>query len=356
MKKTLFLLGTYLFVQGTTTAQLAHPQPSNPLFSNQQDLFINNRVLFHINGKPISVLDLKKKMDMVLYKEFPEYAQSPTHRYQFYSTNWLDVLIQYIDRELVIADAKEKQLPITDAEIREQLQQIFGVNYLEVLDQLEFSLDEAWKMAEEEITVERMMMFSVQYRARDSITPEQIKEFYHKYVQEKSSDSTFSYKIITFRNPAIELAKSTAEESYRLLTSSSTSVDTLIKTLKKDGLLGDETEINISDTYEQPRSELSKRYLSALENLKPGYFSLPLEQVSRNSQQSVYRIFLLENVVQPRVESLEALENRIKERLLQEAIAQKTEQYIHRLREHFHISEEEIKGSLPENFSPFYLN
>jgi len=357
-------MGTYMkikffisiFLLLTTVSLTAQLMQENDLSKTNQTVFVNNRVLFNINNKSISVLDLKKKMDMVLFKQFPQYKDSSVHQYQFYTTNWLNVLVQSIDRELVIADAKEKKLPISDSDIREELQELFGINYLEVIDDLNLSSEEAWALAEEELTVERMMLYSVKFNARDSVTPEEISKAYESYCLSKGSDSEFSYRIITFRNPNSELAHSNAETAYHLLTKSDIPIDQLEQKLKENNQLDVKSKLSISNRYTQKQNELSSIYLVALENLKPGSFSLPNEQVSRQSQEAVYRIFYLINQKQSKVEPLKIVEAMLKDRLLQEAIAQKTENYILKLRDHFHITEEEIQHSFPESFTPFVLN
>ena len=352
--KIRFFISTFLLL--TTASLTAQLMQESDLSKTNQTVAVNNRVLFNVNNKPISVLDLKKKMDMVLFKQFPQYKDSSVHQYQFYTTNWLNVLVQSIDRELVIADAKEKKLPISDSDIREELQELFGINYLEVIDDLNLSSEEAWALAEEELTVERMMLYSVKFNARDSVTPEEISKAYESYCLSKSSDSEFSYRILTFRNSNPELAHSNAETAYNLLTKSNTPIDQLEEKLKENNQLDVNRKLSISNRYTQKQNELSSSYFLALENLKPGSFSLPKEQHSQQSQEAVYRIFYLINQKKPKVEPLKVVEAMIKDQLLQEAIAQKTETYILKLRDHFHITEEEIKHSFPENFTPFFLN
>ena len=46
---------------------------------NQEDkleLVVNNQILAKVNGKPISVIDIMKKMDLLFYRRFPQYTSS----------------------------------------------------------------------------------------------------------------------------------------------------------------------------------------------------------------------------------------------------------------------------------------
>src|ERR1700730_13068687 len=70
-------------------------------------IVVNNRILAKVNGKEISVFDVMKKMDMLFYRQFPEYTSSMQARFQFYQVSWKRVLQDLIDKELIMADAEE---------------------------------------------------------------------------------------------------------------------------------------------------------------------------------------------------------------------------------------------------------
>ena len=91
--------------------------------SNQssQHLVVNNRILAKVNDKTISVLDVMKKMDVFLTRYYPHLSDSTTARYQYFSSQWKDVLSQMIDNELMLADAEKLELKVTDAEVRETI-------------------------------------------------------------------------------------------------------------------------------------------------------------------------------------------------------------------------------------------
>src|SRR5262245_20569039 len=106
------------------------------------DLLVKNRVLMKLNGKSITVMDVVRKMDLLFYRQFPDLAASSVARYQFYMAGWRTILEAVIDDQLILADAEEKKVEVTDGEVREELEQLFGPDTVLNLDKLGMSLDE----------------------------------------------------------------------------------------------------------------------------------------------------------------------------------------------------------------------
>ena len=46
-------------------------------------VIVHNRILAKVNGKAISVVDIMKKMDILFYREYPQYTSSSQARFQF---------------------------------------------------------------------------------------------------------------------------------------------------------------------------------------------------------------------------------------------------------------------------------
>ena len=62
--KKLFCIALILFVP--------HLQAQHSfMFGQEPKLQINNRILANVNGKPISVIDAMKKMDVIFFRQFP---------------------------------------------------------------------------------------------------------------------------------------------------------------------------------------------------------------------------------------------------------------------------------------------
>src|SRR5262249_20356447 len=143
MKKNIILFVLCLQL-GASTLQA---QSNKMLFGNEnKKIFVNNRILAKVNGKAISIMDIMKKMDLLFYKQFPQYAGSTEARHQFYSLYWKNALQDSIDKELIMADAKEAKLEVTGGEIRQELEALFGPNIIANLDKAGISYDDAAEM------------------------------------------------------------------------------------------------------------------------------------------------------------------------------------------------------------------
>src|SRR5262249_45381970 len=139
---------------------------------------VQNRVLATVNGNVISVIEVKKKMDMLLYQNFPQCLDVPEARYEFYSSHWRKVLSVLIYRELMLADAEAKGFPMSSGDVREELEEIFGPDVMLNLDNAGLTLDEAWQMVKADITIRRMLYYQVRMRVTPQITPSEIRKAY----------------------------------------------------------------------------------------------------------------------------------------------------------------------------------
>src|ERR1700738_2776124 len=157
MRKWLLLLLGILFPALLPTLSAVGSGSSLvPLQNQGERIFVNNRILAKINGKPISVVDVMKKMDLLFYKRYPQYTSIPAARFQFYQLHWQYVLNELIDKELVMADAADNKLPLTPGDIRQEMEEWFGPNIIVNLDQAGLTFDEAWKLVEEDLILQRM--------------------------------------------------------------------------------------------------------------------------------------------------------------------------------------------------------
>jgi hypothetical protein len=51
-----------------------------------------------------------KKMDMLLHQNYPQYADSPQARLQFYASRWRPIFMEMIDTELILSDAQDREI------------------------------------------------------------------------------------------------------------------------------------------------------------------------------------------------------------------------------------------------------
>ena len=316
---------------------------------------VNNRILAQVNGNVISVIDVKKKMDMILYQNYPQYLEVPEARFEFYTSHWREVLRDLIDRELMIQDADEKGFPISSGDIREELEEIFGPEVMINLDNAGLTLDEAWQMVKADIIIRRMLYYQVRMRIMAQITPSEIRKAYEDVVAKISSQKECVWRCLTLKSNETAQASHYADKLLLLLNDEKIAIDNLQDELEKRSMVDPEVQLLISQSFRQKQSELSLSLQELLLSMNEGSYSTPQLQTSRSDPHPVVRIYFVEELKEERVPTLQELEPRLKEDIIQEMTVKKTATYLDDLRRHFHLSKEEIEKELPVNFQPFVL-
>lgn len=315
----------------------AAPRSNDYLMQSRSSVHINNRILAVVNGKPISAVDVAKKMDLVFYKQFPEYADSEEARYHYYLINWKQSLKELIDKELIIADAEESRLPISAGDVREELEAIFGPNIISNLEKAGLTFDEAWEIIKSDITIRRMIMARVNSKATMTVGPQQIREAYAQYQGDKM-EKEWKYRVATIRHHNEEHAKELAEHVHRQLSSEKLTMDALPKfATTLEGELS-KAKITISELFERSEKSISEAHKSGIENLDVQSYSAPIAQSSRTDKNgSLYRIFFVEDCKVPQKTPFKDVEKTIKDHLVQEAVKAETERYLIYLRKHYGV-------------------
>ncbi len=254
---------------------------------------VNNRILAKINGKAISVIDVMKKMDVIFYQQYPDYAYLPSARYQFYQANWRHVLDELIDKELIMADAQEKHFNVSNGDIRQEMEELFGPQVMLSLDSIGLTYDEAWKIIASDITIRRMIMYQVHSKTINHINPKALREAYERYVQSYQKKEEWCYQMLTFRSNDDLQCSELASYAYSLLSSKEADVASLKDRLIAEKRVDDALQLNISPVYTQEDKELVSSTKEILHNLLPGTFSIPVVQKSRSDTKKVCRIFHL---------------------------------------------------------------
>lgn len=312
-----------ILVQSLTAANMPMPD-----FSQNQKIAVQNTILSQVNGRTISVLDVKKKMDLVFYQNYPQLAESSQARYQFYQTSWRRVLMEMIDNELILADAQDKEIKLTDGEVREAIEERFGPNVVETLDKIGLTYDEAWKMIKEDMIVQRMSWWFVHSRAISSVTPKDIKEAYRLYLKANPAYVEMKYRVITVRDADL------AEKTHQLLS----------------GKRPEEVElgegVTLSNEFVAKDIELSDSHRNALSHLEPGTYSPPL--ISKGT----YKIFYLVQKTEHPAPAFEDLSNHLRNELTQKAVAKESENYVGKLRKHYGFESQKL---VAENVQPFSI-
>src|SRR3990167_2592182 len=172
---------------------------SHASIPKEPDLIINNRPVAKINGKVISLMDVVKKMDLILQEYGKEYLESNVARYQFYSKQLEPTLDDMISSELMLLDAEQKKITVTDGQVREELESRFGPNMIENLEMVHMTHDEAYEMIRSELIVNQLMGVKVHSKTVLSVTPHDIKDAYTTYLAENSPKETWKYQVLSLR-------------------------------------------------------------------------------------------------------------------------------------------------------------
>lgn len=315
--------------------------------AEEPKIAVQNAILAKVNGTTISMLDVKKKMDLFFHQNYSHLADSTQARFQFYETSWHQMLMEMIDHQLILADATEKEVKLSDGEIREEMEMRFGPNIMLTLDKIGLSYDEAWKMVKEELIVSRMNWWFIHSKALAQVTPQDIRHTYRLYLEENPSYQEWKYRIISMRG---ENAEAIAKKAYSLLTASENSPECLA-----DALKAIDPSIQVSSEYTATDRELSKTHQAALAPLSPTQYSQPLLQTSRSDKQPIARIFYLSQKSDHPAPSFEQISTTLRQELLQKAAAQESTSYLAKLHKHYGYDDSYLNAMIPSDFHPFSL-
>ncbi len=352
MKTLLYLICFFL----TLSSQASAVKNESFLFGKDEpkQVVVNNCILAKVNGKVISVIDIMKKMDMMFYKQYPEYASIPEARFQFYQVNWKFVLEDLIDKELILADAEENKLPVSNGDVRQEMESIFGPNIIMNLDKVGLSYDEALKLVHDDITIRRMMYIRVNSKAIKQVTPQDVRVAYDQYAKDNVRQSEWTYYVMTIRDPDAAIGAQASKLIHDLL-NEKTPFETLAQKVKDENLLGATTTLSVSQEYKHSEKEISEANKEALSKLNKGEHGSPISQKSKADSSLVYRIFYLKDMQQGGVVPFGEVSETIKDKLIDAEAEKETDSYLKKLRKHFDIQDGPLKEMLSAGFQPFSI-
>lgn len=327
------------------------------LFSEEKPshIFVNNRILAKVNGNAISAIDVMKKLDMLFYRQFPQYSSSVEARFQFYQVNWKHILNEMIEKELIIADAEENKLETSNGDIRQEMETLFGPNIIGNLDKAGLTYDDAWKIVKEDLLIKRMIFIRVNSKAVRSVTPSDVRVAYEQFAKENARPDTWEYQVLSLRGDDAAASEKAASRAHEFLLEGNTSYDEIKKQLEEESLITETTTLNISENYRHTEKEVSEAYKEILSTLEQGSFSEPIAQKSRAKNAIVYRIFHLKEILPGGVPPFQVVENKVRGMLIDNIVDKESDEYINRLRKHFAVQEGTEHQMFPEDYQPFAL-
>ncbi len=349
-----FTLALFLFIHSIAVGM--NPGfPSLPTESQEpKELVIHNRILAKVGDKTISVLDIVKQMDVFIHTHYPHIENSLFERFQFYTTNWREVLQQTIDIEMIIADAGDKDLNIADSEIREGVLERFGPNVMLTLDQCGISYEEAQKIVRDDLVVQRMNWFKVHAKTLQKIGPKELREAYQNYLSSHPQEEEWTYQVLSIKSPEEDLSKNIAKEAFSLLHTAHVGMESLAQKLGEEKQLQkDAFSFSISNELTATEKTISLAHRLGLEGLHVGEYSAPIPQQSGNDSRPVQRIFWLKNHTIKQPPSFYQLKETLEQELIHRMIQKENIVYKERLNKKFqHFFMLEPFGP---NFEPFSL-
>jgi len=343
------MLKTLLFsvvILGSLQAQ----NPPVPQMEQVHEIVVQNRILTKLNGKNISVLDVMKEMDMFLSRYYPQYMDSKTARFQFYSTQWRKTLEQMIDHELMVTDAISREVKVSDGEVREEIHTRFGPNVMESLDQLGISYDEAREKVEQDMIVQRIQWVRVTSKVLQKVTSQEIKNAYQKYLQENPAKEEWKYQFATIRAADDATAQKLAHQLAALQEKSQGNLTVAVDLFKAELPPESTPTLSVSQEFTLEDKSVSQAHREVLSQMKPSQWSAPTTQLSRDGT-TVVRIFHLKDHTHTHPPAFAAISNELKQNLLQETAEKETNSYVAKLRERFNFDEKSL--DIPPHFEPF---
>lgn len=349
------LIATSLLSLDPDLAKVITPEALGIPSEDSLELTFQNRVLAKIGSKAITVLDVMKKMDMIFFREFPQYAKSSTARFQFYDMNWRAILGEMIDNQLVLSDAEELKMPISRGDVRQEIEQIFGPNIIQNLDQAGLTLEEAMQMIKDSILIRRMTFFKVNMMAQKKVTPQKIKSAYDEYLKNFEPKNEWTYQVLSIRDPNPETNEKLANEVSLLLKEKKVPIDKISEKKSEIPSWNSFSSISLSEEYKHIESEVSPQYLEVLQELKIGAISSPIKQKNRKDNATFFRIFYLKGKKMdhplPFKEKIKDLESD----LLERAYLEEHDHYFQSLRDKYHLNKENLEKEIPSDFRPFSI-
>lgn len=321
---------------------------TEPVDFSDQKIAVQNSILAKVNGKTISMMDVKKKMDLAFHQLYPHYAGNPQARLQYYEASWRHSLMDMIDHELIISDAIDKEIKLTDGEVREAMEERFAPNVMQTLDQIGLTYDETWKMIRNELIVQRMTWWFIQSKAMSSVTPQDIRQAYRLYLEENPPYSEWKYRVVSIRVDKADDALS--DQIHQLLSESGQSPEAVSDELKAFEAPG--ISIAVSNEFTANDKELSELHKASLSPLNPGDYSKPSFQTSRIDKKTVYRIFYLVDKSDHPAPLFEDLSVQLRNDLIQKAATEESKTYVTKLRKFYGF---DSTAGLPEDLHPFSL-
>lgn len=353
LKKNLYIALLISFCLFVSASQFDSPSPMTP---PAPSFVINNRPLIRINGKIISLMDVVKKMDLIIYEHFPETRNSPVRLFQFYTSQWKFTFEDMIFHELTLADGEAKEIKVSDGDVREEMEKRFGPNIISNLSKLNLDYEEVRGIIHSELLVKQLQGMKIYSKAQLSVTPELVKKEYISHLEKNPPKEEWSYQVFSVRGKDEQECKSIIEHVSSDLKLQNTKLSSLYDELKGlPSVQNKSVALNLSKEFVVDDKNLSEEHKSILTKLKDNEFSQPIAQVSRVDHSNVYRIFHLKSHKITEALSFNEVSEDLENTLLNNAAQKEREAYKQKLYKKFGFDQDFLKQIIPDDYQPFVV-
>ena len=315
------------------------------------EIVIHNRPLVKVNGKNISLIDVKKKMDEFLFRNYPEAMQDPLQCFQYYQARWRPTLDDIINNELMLIEAETREIKVGDADVREEVEARFGPNVMATLDKINLSLDEARALVHTELVVQRILWLHVNQKVYQEVTPQKMRNSYSDYIKKHPPTDQWIYQVLSIRGGNAELCKKIAQDASDMVHTANSNLQSA--KIAIEAMYAEEPahpQLNVSEDYVVENKQLSDMHRTALEDLKDGDFSSPVSQISRATGGEVWRIFHLKERKTIDPPTFDSICDQLKSQLQQECYMHHSQIYFKKLRTDY-----QLDINIPDDYDPFQL-
>jgi hypothetical protein len=276
-------------------------------------------------------------------------------RYEYYMNSWLHTLQEMIDTELILIDAKDKEIKITSGDIREEMEHRFGPNMLSKLDELDLQYEEARTMIQNELIARQMNWYKVQSKAVQSVSPQDIRNAYRKYCDEHPPSEEFVYQVVSLRADDIAKGEELSKKAHATFLNLQ-DIQKAFQEISQDPQYQDKAiSLQLSEEYQLDEKSLSKSHRDVLISLAPNKYSDLVSQVNRIDGKTVFRIFYLKSHRFNAPASFGEISEKIQEALTQAALEKENTLYLSKIRSRHGFDEKFFNEMIAKDFQPFVI-
>lgn len=316
----------------------------------KQSIVVDNRVLATVRDQIITVQDVVKKLDMLFYQQFPQHRGSAEARYEFYQANWKTVFEDLVNRLLVLSWADERQFQVSNGDVRQELEEVFGPDVMINLYESGFSLNEVQEMIRADILLRRLLYFYVRLPVLAGISPSRVRALYEEKRHAEGCAELLHWRSITVKAKQGECAKKEADAVFNMLQKEKISIADVCKKIPAT------IEVTASEQFQSVKNELAPHTYEILSKLPDGTYSEPASFVGKQNGQKGWRFYTVDKREQVPLPPIDQMEEALRAEIAQPEIAAKTKELFDSLHKEYQVntvfSQDELIAFQPFTFRP----